>query len=352
MRSVWKRNAPAARDYPGWVRHLTPVRVAVAGLVLVVLAAALILLPSDSYILLPDRARAVEPLVNVQGERPDTDGGGIYFVAVDVRKASLLEKAFPGIHEGSTLVPGSQLLPPGVSEKARRQGELRAMARSQQVAAAVALRRLGYPVRTTNVGVLVDALVPDSPARGKLRPNDVIVGVDGEPVRSRADLLRLVGRHKPGEEMRVEVERGKKRETVTVTAGEDPRKPGRAVIGVFIDQAASIKLPLDVQIDIGNVGGPSAGLAFALDVMEELGTDVDGGRRIAATGEIELDGTVAPVGGVKQKTIAVRRSGIDVFLVPAGENAEEARRHAGDLQIVPVKNFQQALQSLETLDRA
>ena len=333
-------------------RSLTPVRVAAAGLVLAAIVAALFLLPSDSYLLLPDEARAVEPLVQVEGEKPVRDGGGIYFVAVDVRKASLLESVFPGIHEGSTLVPEEQLLPPGVDEDARRQGELRAMARSQQVAAAVALRRLGYPVKTASVGVLVDALVAESPAVGKLRPNDVIVSVDGKSIRTRSDLLRLIGAHRPGEPVRIETKRGAERETVTIRTAADPDDPKRAVIGVFVEQAASIRLPIDVKIDLGNVGGPSAGLAFALDVMEELGRDVDRGLKIAATGEIELDGTVAPVGGVKQKTIAVRRSGIEVFLVPAGDNAREARRHAGDLRIVPVKNFQQALQSLATLSPA
>lgn len=333
-------------------RWLTPVRVTAAGLVLLAIAAALFFLPSDSYLLLPDRARAVEPLVDIEGERPNRDGGGIYFVAVDVRKATLLESVFPGIHEGSTLVPENQLLPPGVDEDARRQGELRAMARSQQVAAAVALRKLGYDVKTQSAGVLVESLVGGSPAVGKLRPNDVIVAVDGQPIRTRSDLLRLVGAHQPGEEVQITVRRGTERETLTLKTRADPEDPKRAVIGVFVDQAASIKLPLDVKIDLGNVGGPSAGLAFALDVMEELGQDVDRGQRIAATGEIELDGTVVPVGGVKQKTIAVRRSGIDVFLVPAGENAREAKRHAGDLRIVPVKNFQQALRSLETLTPA
>jgi Lon-like protease len=333
-------------------RWLTPVRVAAAGLVLLAIAAALFLVPSDSYLLLPDEARAVEPLVEIEGEKPMRDGGGIYFVAVDVRKASLLESVFPGIHEGSTLVPEEQLLPPGVDEEARREGELRAMARSQQVAAAVALRRLGYDVTTKNVGVLVDALVPDSPAVGKLRPNDVIVAVDGKAVQTRSDLLRRVGAHAPGEEVRVTVRRGSKRETLTLRTKADPQDPKRAVIGVFVEQAASIELPVDVKIDLGNVGGPSAGLAFALDVMEELGQDVDRGQKVAATGEIELDGTVVPVGGVKQKTIAVRRSGIGVFLVPAGENAREARRHAGGLRIVPVKNFQQALRSLATLTPA
>ena len=333
-------------------RSLTPVRVAVAGLVLVAIAAALFLLPSDDYLLLPDHARAVGPLVEIEGEKPTRDGGGIYFVAVDVRKASLFESVFPSIHEGSTLVPADQLLPPGVNEEARREGELRAMARSQQVAAAVALRRLGYDVRTKNVGVLVDALVAGSPSVGKLRPNDVIAAVDGKPVQTRSDLLRLIGAHDPGQQVRLQIERGAKRQTITLRTEADPDDPKRAVIGVYVEQAASIKLPLKVKIDLGNVGGPSAGLAFALDVMEELGRDVDGGRKIAATGEIELDGTVAPVGGVKQKTIAVRRSGIGVFLVPAGDNAREARKHAGGLRIVPVKSFQQALQSLATLGPA
>jgi Lon-like protease len=333
-------------------RALTPARVAAAVLVLVAIAAGLFLLPSDDYLLLPDRARAVGPLVEVQGEKPSRDGGGIYFVAVDVRKASLFESLFPGVHEGSTLVPKEQLLPPGVNEKARREGELRSMARSQQVAAAVALRRLGYDVKTQDVGVLVDALVARSPAVGRLRPNDVIVAVDGKPVRTRSDLLRFVGAHSPREQVRLGVRRGSTRDTITLRTAADPDDPKRAVIGVFVEQAASIKLPLKVKIDLGNVGGPSAGLAFALDVMEELGRDVDGGHKIAATGEIELDGTVAPVGGVKQKTIAVRRSGIRVFLVPAGDNAREARKHAGGLRIVPVKNFQQALQSLATLTPA
>jgi PDZ domain-containing protein len=104
-----------------------------------------------------------------------------------------------------------------------------------------------------------------------------------------------------------------------------------------------------VTIDAGNVGGPSAGLAFALEVMEKLGRDVDHGHRVAATGEIELDGSVGEIGGVKQKTIGARKAGVDVFLVPAGDNAEEARRYADGLRIVAVQNFRQALSALATL---
>ncbi|MDX6485825.1 MAG: Lon-like protease [Gaiellaceae bacterium] len=104
-----------------------------------------------------------------------------------------------------------------------------------------------------------------------------------------------------------------------------------------------------MRIDAGNVGGPSAGLAFALEVMEELGHNVDHGYKVAATGEIELNGRVTPIGGVKQKTFGARQAKVDVFLVPAGDNAREAKRYANGLRVIPVQSFPQALRALATL---
>jgi PDZ domain-containing protein len=164
-------------------------------------------------------------------------------------------------------------------------------------------------------------------------------------------LRRLVSRHRPGERVRLDVRRGSERLQLTLVTARDPRRPGRAIVGVAAAQEATIRLPVSVRIDAGDVGGPSAGLAFALDLLEELGRDVDRGHKVAVTGEMQLDGTVLPIGGIEQKTIGARRTDVDVFVVPAGDNAEEARRHAGDLRIVPVRNFQQALRSLATLPR-
>ena len=146
------------------------------------------------------------------------------------------------------------------------------------------------------------------------------------------------------------VKRGDKRVEVSIRPVRGPQ--GTPMIGVIISQAADIQLPIRVKIDTDNVGGPSAGLAFALDLLEELGRDVDHGNRIAVTGALELDGTVGEVGGVKQKTVGVERAGIKVFLVPAGDNAAEARRYADGIRIVPVTSFQQALRSLATLPPA
>jgi PDZ domain-containing protein len=309
------------------------------------------LLPSDSYLLLPDRAKPLEALVNVQGEKANGPGG-IYYVDVIVRQANLLEELVSGVRpDGADLVPAEALVPPGSNFAERRRQNLRQMDRSEEVAAAVALRELGYDVEADPEGALVAAVTPGAPADGKLEPTEVIVGVDGSPVRTPEDLRRLIGKHEAGESVRLKVRAGGATRVVEVGTIESPDERGRPIVGIQVEQFADIKLPLTVDIDLGGVGGPSAGLAFALDVVDELRGGVDRGLRIAATGEIELDGTVAPIGGVKQKVIGARRSHADVFLVPAGDNAAEARRHAGDLRIIPVENFGQALRVLATLPK-
>ena len=154
---------------------------------------------------------------------------------------------------------------------------------------------------------------------------------------------------KPGTDAVLRVRRGGRVTTVVVPTVESRAEPGRAIIGIRVAQAADIKLPIKVDINLDGVGGPSAGLPFALDVLQELGKNVDRGHRVVATGEIALDGSVGPIGGVKQKTFGARRAGADVFLVPAGENATEAKRYAGNLRIIPVESFQQALSVLRTL---
>jgi Lon-like protease len=335
------------------LRRLSPGRLALAGLILAaVVAAVLWLAPSGEYIFLPDPAHPVGPLVKVPHPKADQDGGGIYFVDVFERKATLLERLFPGIRSGATIVPASAVNPPGTNDAQRLTVDLREMAQSQQIAAAVALDALGYKVAAQPNGVLVAQVIGQTPAAGNLRPTDVIVAVDGHAVRTPAQLRAQMQLHRPGDRVRLTVRSSGGVRTVTLGTIADPQDRTRALIGIVPAQSASIKLPLPVTIDAGNVGGPSAGLAFALEVMEKLGRDVDHGHRVAATGEIKLDGSVGEIGGVKQKTIGARKAGVDVFLVPAGDNAEEARRYADGLRIVPVQNFRQALQALATLPQA
>jgi len=333
------------------VRTLSPARVAgaLAGL-LVAAGIALYLIPSSDYLLLPDRAHPVAPLVHVQGGRAPAGPGGIYFVDVFERRANMLESIFPWIRSGATLVPASLIVPPGVSDAAVRRADLREMTMSQRVAAAVALRRLGYHVVARPDGVIVSAVELGSHAVGKLQATDVIQMVNGASTPTIARLRTVLSRARPGDVVTLGVLRGGAHLVVRVKTVADPANPQRAIVGFAPDQSALIHLPLKVQIDAGNVGGPSAGLAFALQVLEELGRQVDRGYRVAATGQMELDGTVAAIGGVKQKTFGAREAHADVFLVPAaGDNAAEARRYAHGLRIIAVTSFPQALRALATL---
>ena len=329
-------------------RFFTPARLVAAGLILLASVAVLYFAPSDKYIFLPDKARVVAPLVDVQGERPDPNGGGIYYVAVDVRKATIVEELIPGLREGATLVDVSQVRAPGENEEQHRRAELASMKQSQSYAAAVALRSLGYRIQIVPRGALIESTVKGFPAAGKLRPKDLVVAVDGHQVRSPDEFRAFVGRKRPGETVRLRVKRGNRTITIAVPTTKNPDVPDRPFIGVLIHEP-NVKLPIQVRINLGEVGGPSAGLAFALDVMNELGRDVDRGRKVVASGELRLDGSVGAVGGIKQKTIGARRAGADVFLVP-GDNEREARRHAGDMRVIAVNSFRQALRSLATLE--
>lgn len=285
--------------------------------------------------------------MKVPNESTAEDEGGIYMVDILVRKASLFERLFPQIHDSAALVPEEEFNPAGVSEGQRRQSSLNQMSRSQQIAAAVALRELDYDVKATPLGAEVVLVLPDSPAEGKLQPGDVIVGAHGERVRSPDDLRDVMEGQSPGDPVELEVRRAGQVRTIEVGTRPDPEDAARAVVGVLVEPVADIDLPLDIRIDAGDVGGPSAGLAFALDVVDELGRDIDRGRKIAATGELDLDGNVGAIGGIEQKAAGARLIDADVFVVPE-ENAVEARQHADGLEVIAVSTFEEALAALAT----
>jgi Lon-like protease len=335
---------PAARS--PW---LSPGRIAGTGaLLLLIVVLILWLAPSGGYDLqLVDRAHPVAPLVHVKGERPAHGRGSIYFVDVRERPARLLERLLPWTRaDGSSLVRS----PPISSSIEQRLGQVQ-MADSQKIAPYVALKYLGYKVTARIGGVSVLAVEHGAPAAHVLQPNDVILTADGHRVKTIVDLHAALAGKRPGDRVTLRFRRGEKIHTATLATVADPEDAKRAIIGISALDDLQVHIPIPVTINAGGIGGPSAGLAFALDILQELGRDVAHGRRVAATGELALNGNVEPIGGVKQKTLGARRAGVDVFLVPAGDNAKEARRYADGLRIVPVETFQQALRKLATLGR-
>jgi PDZ domain-containing protein len=223
---------------------------------------------------------------------------------------------------------------------------------SKLVAAEVALAELGYDLRISATGMSVVSVGPDYPSARVLEPGDVIVAVDGERIDERDDLARLLEAHAPGDEVELRIdspdEDAERDVQVTLSpAGDDPE---RAIIGVQVQpRDLDYDLPFEIDIDSGTVGGPSAGLAFTLSLLDLLTPgELTGGDAVAVTGTIEPDGTVGPVGGVAQKVAAVRDAGIKNFLVPADEY-EEARAHAGNVDVYAVDDLDDALETLARL---
>lgn len=228
------------------------------------------------------------------------------------------------------------------SDSGRLQEEL--MRQSQDVAKEVSLRRLGYDVPELGSRVLILDVQCDGPSEGRLRPGDRITGVDGMPVDTAEEIGPLVRAASPGDQLRVSVVRDGEPRDVDVRLG---RRDGAGFLGIVSQTLREWQFPVDVSIDTERVSGPSAGLAFALAIVDELTPGgLTGGRTVAVTGSIEADGSVGAVGGVAQKAVAARRNGASIMLVPAGE-AAEARAHAGDMKVLAVSTLDDALQALE-----
>jgi hypothetical protein len=228
---------PQSGRRPLLKRLLTPAVAITVGAILLVAVVTLELVSSRDYIFLPDKAHPVAPLVKVAGGHDPRGSGGIYFVDVIVRKATLLEQIFGGLHSGSDLYPPDQVVSPGVSNSQQEQVNESEMRTSQQVAAAVALRALGKKVTTSEDGAIVSQVEPGFPAARGLRPTDVIVAVNGKPVRAPADVSRVMAGAPVGTAFRFSVLRGARRLAVPLTTVAATRGSRRGVVGVLLGRA-------------------------------------------------------------------------------------------------------------------
>jgi PDZ domain-containing protein len=225
------------------------------------------------------------------------------------------------------------------------------MLRAQLEAKKVALEAAGYEVKVGD-GVDVLLTMPGAAADGTLEPGDRLLAVDGEPVTS-TNLGELVLAHEPGDAVTLTVERDGEELEVPIELGE--AEDGTPLIGIYL--APIYDFPVDVEIDTSNIGGPSAGLAMTLSVIDELTPgDLTGDQSVAVTGTIDGDGNVGPIGGISQKAVAARKHGAELFLVPAcpeGDNpchdelARAIDRAGDDLPVIPVATLDEALAALE-----
>ncbi len=255
---------------------------------------------------------------------------------------------------GDTLVmPKREFIPPNMSmqEYSRMVGEM--MEESKTVAKIVALRQVGYDVKATGEGARVESLMPGSKAEGILEQGDVVTSAEGQTVGTATDLVNLVRRQKPGGNVSLAVKRGDSTFETQVGTKESDTEPGIAVIGVLIKTYRfGSNLPVQIDIDSENIGGPSAGLMFTLGIVDSLQKGgLAAGHKIAGTGTISLDGTVGPVGGVGQKVAGAEQAGAEYFLVP-GDNYDTAKLAAHRLQVVRVNSIADAMTFLQGLKPA
>jgi PDZ domain-containing protein len=300
-------------------------------------------LPYDT--LAPGSARAVNAVIEVKGHASYPAQGKVFYTTVSVRERVNPYEALAGwLDPAVEVLPETKVrgtVPPDQYQRMN----VEAMADSKTTAQVLALRQLGFT--KLGVGAEVVEVQPDLPAATVLKAQDVIVTIDGNPIGTSTDAVNAIRAHAPGDTVRMGVKRGDAPpvDLEAVLGNGD----GKALLGVRL--STKIQLPFEINIDSGRVVGPSAGLAYGLELLDLLTPgELTGGSSVAATGELLTDGTVGAIGGVAQKAVTVRRAGIKVFLVPK-DNEAEARAHAGkNLKIIGVATFDDALKALASLD--
>jgi len=240
------------------------------------------------------------------------------------------------------VVPQSELFPPGNTEQQVVKQDTQEMADSQQMAQAAALCQLGIKFTVINT---VTSLISGLPAAKVLRTGDVITAVDGTPVTCRTSVSSLIQAHPAGQRIVLTILRKGRPQKVTLATAS---YLGRPVIGVNLVE--SFKFPFSVKINIGNIGGPSAGLMFALAIIDKITpANLAGVKFIAGTGEIEPDGTVEPIGGIQQKMAGARAAGATVFLAPAGNCPDTVGSVPAGMRVVKVSTLSGAIAALKAL---
>lgn len=304
-----------------------------------------------------------EPVLQIAGRRTYPADGNLNMTTVRVTSAdyrmNLVEAVYGWLAHDTKVVPHDTLYPDGKTEEESTQENAEEFSQSQESAKVAALKQLGIPVKSW---VIVSTVVKDAPAEGKLHAGDVIKAVDGKAVKEPSDVAELVTEHAPGEDVVFTVVPAKEQaaaekekrtavrtEQVTVTTrASDDAGEERAVVG--ISAGTDHTFPFAIDIKLADVGGPSAGLMFALGIYDKLTPGaLTGGAFVAGTGTIDDEGRVGPIGGIEMKTVGARDKGAEYFLTPADNCAAAAKDTPDGLTLVKVGTMDDALDALKDI---
>lgn len=304
-----------------------------------------------------------EPVLQITGHKTYPATGNLNMTTVRVTSAdynmNLVEAVYGWLAHDNKVVPHDTLYPDGKTEEQSTQENAEEFSQSQESAKVAALKELDIPVQSW---VIVSTVVKDSPAEGELHAGDVIKAVDGTAVKAPGDVADLVTKHKPGEKVvftivpaKAQAAAEKENKTATeteditiTTKKSDDDGEERAIVG--ISAGTDHTFPFTIDIKLADVGGPSAGLMFALGIVDKLTPgNLTGGKFVAGTGTIDDAGKVGPIGGIEMKTVGAREKGAQYFLTPADNCAAAAKDTPEGLTLVKVNTMDDAMSALKDI---
>jgi PDZ domain-containing protein len=340
-----------ARSHAGVkTRPLRAVGAALLTLILLGLASSLLLV--NNGLDAPGVALPVAPMVQVPAQyRHAHSGEFILLTVVSQAPITAGEWLVGQVDPAIQIVPPESVTPRNTTPQQQAKQDFQMLDTSETTAIAVGLRLAGYSTVLVGKGVQVDAILPGSHANGLLRVGDVITAMNGRQVQTADDLINLVTAQKTQAPVHLQVKRGTGELQIDVPLMSPASPDAGPKIGIQVQTAGfDYRPPFPVSITPNKIsGGPSAGLMFTLTVYNSLlPEDLTGGRKIAGTGTINLDGSVGPIGGVKQKVFAAEAVGATYFLCPAG-NYRDAVSVARNIKVVEVANVDQAINFLRSL---
>ncbi|MDN3450170.1 SepM family pheromone-processing serine protease [Planococcus sp. APC 3906] len=328
--------------------------------IIVALAVLLSSYPLDSYITRPGGAYELGPLVEVAGGDED-DEGTLSLMTISLLKATPVLYAFAKFQDGYKVMPADQVRSPHESDEEYNVRQLKMMADSQVNALQVAFDIADKPYEVTNNGVYVMTVLEGGAADGILEAGDRVISVDDNQFSTQEEFVKYLSGQEEGQQVELVYEREDREITDTVELAPLPTDPERIGIGIAFVENKEITTNPEVTIDSEKIGGPSAGLMFTLEILNRLlDEDITKGYDIAGTGTMESDGTVGRIGGIDQKVIAADNQDIEIFFAPddVTEGATEsnyalakktAEKIGTDMEVVPVKTIEEAMDYLEEL---
>ncbi|GGJ86842.1 hypothetical protein GCM10007063_06700 [Lentibacillus kapialis] len=312
------------------------------------------------YIYKPGGADALNPIVEVEGGNKSE--GDMHLVTVRGGQATPVQYLWAKILPNQDILPLNKVRPEGVSEDEYFHAQLQMMESSQEASTVVAYKAANEDISIDYNGVYVVSVVEEMPAEEVLNTGDRIVGIDGRSIDESSDLVEYVENKQAGDTITVNVVRDEKKFEKDITLKPFPEADGKVGIGIQLVTDRSVEVNPEVNFSSGDIGGPSAGLMFSLEIYDQLTEeDLTKGYQIAGTGEVNYQGDVLRIGGAEKKVIAADQEGCDIFFAANNDEAEHsnyeealktAEEIGTDMEIVPVKSFDDALQYLQELDPA